>query len=222
MEKQHDPGLTMHLLACLFRGRDILRMTHEANMGMHAGTGKKTIFVFWGLAAVLCCAGSLLDGQSRPEGAPSVTAAAKGPNQINLTWPPVSNPIDGYLVEIQSDADSRYSSYAELQPIPKAGGYTCNPSVHRNGGSCNISDPSGAHVYNPPTNGIPYWVTETTYIDPQDGTPAQFIAWGLKPNTSYNFRVRSYSGNTFGSYSVVATAITANYALRIADRKRLK
>jgi hypothetical protein len=194
-------------------------MMREANVGMHAGPGKKTIFVFWGLVAVLSCAGSLLHGQPRPEGTPSITAAVKGPNQINLTWTPVLNPVDGYLVEIQSDADSRYSSYTELQPVPKAGGYTCNSSVQRNGGSCNISDPSGAHVYNPPTNAIPYWVTEATYIDPQDGTPAQFIAWGLKPNTSYSFRVRSYSGNTFGSYSVVATATTANYAVRYVSPK---
>jgi hypothetical protein len=186
----------------------------QANMGMHVGTVQKTVFMFWGLAAVLGCMGSLLHGQPRPEGPPSIAAAVKGPNQINLTWTPVLNPVDGYFVEIQSDADSRYSSYTELQPVPKAGGYTCNPSVQRNGGSCHISDPSGAHVYNPPTNSVPYWVTEATYIDPQDGTPVQFIAWGLKPNTSYSFRVRSYSGNTFGSYSVVATATTANYAVR--------
>jgi len=168
---------------------------------------------------VLYWAGSLLHGQPRPEEALSIAAAAKGPNQINLTWRGVLNPVDGYLVEIQSDADSRYSSYTELQPIPKAGGYTCNPSVQHNGASCNISDPSGVHVYNPPTNGIPYWVTEATYIDPQDGSPAQFIAWGLKSNTNYNFRVRSYSGNTFGSYSAIATATTANYRCATYPRK---
>ena len=181
-------------------------------MGVHTGARKKTFFV---LSVLYWATGSLLHAQA----APSLTATVKGPNQINLTWPAVLNPVDGYLVEIQSDADSRYSSYTELQPIPRAGGYTCNASVQRNGGSCNISDPSGAHVYNPPTNAVPYWVTEPTYIDPQDGSPAQFIAWGLKPNSSYNFRVRSYSGNTFGSYSVVATATTANYAVRYVSPK---
>lgn len=186
---------------------------HQANITTHAGTARKVLVV------VLYWAGSLLHGQTRPEGALSIAAAAKGPNQINLTWRGILNPVDGYLVEIQSDADSRYSSYTELQPIPKAGGYTCNPSVQRNGASCNISDPSGVHVYNPPTNGIPYWVTEATYIDPQDGSPAQFIAWGLKSNTSYNFRVRSYSGNTLGSYSPTATATTANYPVRYVSPK---
>ena len=82
--------------------------------------------------------------------------------------------------------------------------------------SCGMSD----HVYNPPTNGIPYWVTDATYLDPQDGSAAQFIAWGLKPNTSYSFRVRSYSGNAtpvYGSYSGVATAMasrTFSFSLR--------
>jgi hypothetical protein len=145
---------------------------------------------------------------------PSITASAKGPNQINLMWLPVMNPVDGYLVEIQSDADSRYTTFTEMQPIARAGGYTCNPSVQRNGASCNISDPSGVHIYTPPTNGIPYWVTEATYIDPQDGTRAQFIAWGLKPNTSYKFRLKSYVGNTYGPYSAVAMATTANYPVR--------
>jgi hypothetical protein len=186
---------------------------HKANIRTHARTGRTVLIV------VLYWAGSLLHGQARPEGALSIAAAAKGPNQINLTWLGVLNPVDGYLVEIQSNADTRYSSFTELQPIPRAGGYTCNTSVQHNGASCNISDPAGAHVYNPPTNGIPYWVTEATYIDPQDGSPAQFIAWGLKPNSSYNFRVRSYSGNTVGSYSAVATATTANYAVRYVSPK---
>jgi len=146
--------------------------------------------------------------------APHIMAINKGPNQVNLSWSGVPNPGYGYLIEVQSDADSRYSSYTELQPIPPAGGYTCNPSVVENGATCNISDPRGTHVYNPITNGVPYWVTDATYIDPQDGSPAQFIAWGLKPNTSYSFRVRSYSGNIYGAYSAVATATTANYPVR--------
>jgi hypothetical protein len=211
-------GLTMHRPARSFRGCDIFRIMHDANMGMHTGMAKKALLVFGGLLASLYWAGGL-DGQAQSDAAPSVTAVPKGPNQINLTWPPVANPGEGYLVEIQSDADSRYSSYAELQPIPKAGGYTCNPSVEHNGASCNISDPSGVHVYNPVNNGVPYWVTDATYIDPQDGSPAQFIASGLKPNTKYNFRVRSYSGNTFGSYSAIATTTTANYPVRYVSPK---
>ena len=153
-------------------------------------------------------------------GTPAVTAAAKGPDQINLRWPTVANAGYGYLVEIQSAGDPRYSSWSELQPIPSAGGYSCDRSIVFRGGTCNISDPSGSHVYNPPTNGIPYWVTDGTYIDPQDGSAAQFIAWGLKPNTSYSFRVRSYSGNTapvYGAYSEVAMATTANYSLRFVS-----
>jgi len=166
------------------------------------------------VVVVLFWASSLLCGQAPLGGNLSVTATPKGPNQMNLTWLPASTPSDGYLVEIQSDVDHRFSSYTELQPIPKASGYTCNPSVQRNAGFCNISDPSGEHVYNALSNGIPYWVTDATYIDPQDGSPAQFIAWGLRPHTSYRFRVRSYSGNAYGVYSGVATATTANYAVR--------
>lgn len=166
------------------------------------------------LAVVLIWASSLLRSQTPLRERFSVTATPKGPNQINLRWSPVSTPIDGYLIEIQSDMDTRYSSFTELQPIPKATGYTCNSTVQRNGGFCNISDPTGAHVYNPQSNGIPYWATDATYIDPQDSSPAQFIAWGLRPNTAYRFRVRTYSDNSFGEYSLVATATTANYALR--------
>jgi hypothetical protein len=149
--------------------------------------------------------------------APSITATTKGPDQINLTWSAVPNPGYGYLVEIQSAGDSRYSSWTELQPVPTAGGYTCDNTLLWNGGYCNISDPSGIHVYNPRTHGIPYWVTDANYIDPQDGSVARFIAWGLRPNTTYRFRVRSYSGNTssiYGVYSNTATAMTANYILR--------
>src|SRR5882757_361395 len=57
----------------------------------------------------------------------TITATAKGPNQINLTWPPVASPGYGYLVEIQSDGDSRYTSWTELDPMPTAGGFTCDP-----------------------------------------------------------------------------------------------
>jgi hypothetical protein len=149
--------------------------------------------------------------------APSIAATTKGPDQINLTWSAVSNPGYGYLVEIQSTGDSRYSSWTELQPVPTAAGYNCDNTVVWNGGSCNISDPSGIHVYNPHTHGIPYWVTDATYIDPQDGSEARFIVWGLKPNTTYRFRVRSYFGNTssiYGTYSNNATVMTANYILR--------
>ena len=58
----------------------------------------------------------------RDSGTPAISAQAKGPNQINLTWAAVSEPGYGYLVEIQSAADSRYASWTELQPIPRAGG----------------------------------------------------------------------------------------------------
>ena len=137
-----------------------------------------------------------LGAQAPPLAVPSIVASTKGPNQINLTWAATSNPGYGYLVEIQSPGDSRYSAWQEMRPIPHAGGYQCDNTIAINGAFCNISDPAGVHVYNPPNNGIPYWVTEQTYIDPQDGSAAKFIAWGLKPNTSYSFRVRTYSGNT--------------------------
>src|SRR5207302_9671207 len=117
-------------------------------------------------------------------GSPAITATAKGPNQINLSWSAVSNPGYGYLIEIQSGGDSRYSAWQELRPIPQAAGYVCDNTVAIRGGYCNISDPSGAHVYNSPNNAIPYWVTEANYTDPRYGSPAQFIAAGLKPNTS--------------------------------------
>jgi len=133
--------------------------------------------------ALLSCAGWLRaqDGTLDP---PVVTATVKGPNQVNLTWAAVPNAGYGYLVEIQSAGEPRYSAWTELQPIPTGAGYTCNPKIIHSGASCNISDPSGAHVYNPPNRGIPYWVSDRNYIDPQDGSAAQFIAWGLKPNTS--------------------------------------
>lgn len=158
-----------------------------------------------------------LASQSASLGSPVVYATAKGPNQINLTWPAISDPGYGYLVEIKSEGDVRYSAWQELRPIPVAGGYTCDSTVVIKGATCRISDPDGVHVYNPPTNGIPYWVTESNYIDPQDSSPAQFIAAGLQPNTVYSFRIRSYSGVTstvYGQYSNTAVATTSNYTRR--------
>ncbi|MEK7472353.1 MAG: fibronectin type III domain-containing protein, partial [Patescibacteria group bacterium] len=123
--------------------------------------------------------------------APVITAAAKGPNQINLTWSDIANPGWGYRVEIQSNGDSRYTNWTEL-PITVNG-----------------------------RNYLPYWVTEGQYLDPTDaasgnGTPAQFPVFGLRNNTTYNFRVRSYaktdSGiDTYSSYSATASAATRNY-----------
>jgi len=121
--------------------------------------------------------------------APVITATAKGPNQINLTWPAVTNPGWGYKVEIQSDGDSRYSSWTEL-PITRDG-----------------------------RNWLPYWVTEAHYTDITDGTgtsmgsAAKFQMYGLKYGTTYNFRVRTYAKNdsgteVFGSYSNTASATT--------------
>ncbi|HMC60575.1 MAG TPA: hypothetical protein VKJ01_15400, partial [Candidatus Solibacter sp.] len=67
----------------------------------------------WIFSTLFGCAGTLL-AQAPPLGVTAITATAKGPNQINLTWRAVSNPGYGYLVEIHSDADSRYASWQEL------------------------------------------------------------------------------------------------------------
>jgi len=179
----------------------------------------KRLITLIAVILVVSCAtvsSPLAGAEAVPLGAPSITATVKGPDQIDLVWSAVSNPGYGYLVEIQSAGDSRYSSWTGLQPVPTAGGYSCDNTIVWNGGSCNISDPSGIHVYNP-RNGIPYWVTDANYIDPQDGSAVQFIVWGLRPNTTYRFRVRSYSGDSssiFGVYSNTTTAMTANYILR--------
>jgi len=120
---------------------------------------------------------------------PSVTATAKGPNQINLTWAAISNPGWGYLVEIQSDADSRYAAYTQL-------------TATKNGRAW-----------------FPYWVTESHYTDITDGsgtstgTAAQVQVYSIKYGTLYNFRVRCYAktdagADVYGSYSVVASATT--------------
>jgi hypothetical protein len=120
---------------------------------------------------------------------PSVTATAKGPNQINLTWSQPTNPGWGYKVEMQSDGDSRYSAWTEL-PITRGG-----------------------------RNYLPYWVTEAHYTDIIDGSgssmgsAAQFQMYGLVYGTLYNFRVRCYGKTdagveTYGSYSSTASATT--------------
>jgi uncharacterized protein (TIGR03437 family) len=169
---------------------------------------------------LLCGPGGLspwLAGQTVQLGVPAIAAVVKGPDQINLVWAAVPNPGYGYLVEIQSAGDNRYAAWQELEPIPPAAGYQCDSTVQFRGAACTIGDPAGVHVYAPPTNGVPYWVTEPTYIDPQDGSAAQFIAWGLKPDTSYSFRVRTYSGSaspTYGAYSNTATAAASNYVAR--------
>lgn len=151
--------------------------------------------------------------------APTIAATAKGPDQINLTWSAASSPGYGYLVEIQSASDSRYSSFTQLQPIPNATGYTAS-----GGNACQVSDTSGQYVFNPanlgisaPLYGLPTWVVESNYIDPQDGSAAQFIAFGLKPNTSYSFRVRTFTPSAFSSYSNTASATTSNYTPRYVN-----
>lgn len=154
---------------------------------------------------------------SRP--AFTLTATPKGPNQINLTWNAQLGGSYGYLVEIQSSGDARYTAFTELKPIPPAAGYVCDPNANwaGRGTGCTISDPAGTHVYNPISNGVPTWVTESQYIDPQDGTRVQFIASGLKSNTLYSFRVRTYTGITspvYGPYSSTASASTNSYTLR--------
>jgi tetratricopeptide (TPR) repeat protein len=173
-----------------------------------------------GAAAWLIGCGALCPAAGAQEsglGAPEIAAHAKGPDQINLTWPAAADPGYGYLVEIQSAADERYTAWTELEPIRRAGGYTCDSGIVVRDARCNISDPAGAQVHNPPNHGIPYWVTEAQYSDPQDGTAAQFIAWGLKPHTTYRFRVRSYSGDSsqvFSTYSNEASETTSDYAVR--------
>lgn len=152
--------------------------------------------------------------------APSgLTATAKGPTQINLTWTAASTPCYGYIVEIQSAGDSRYSSFTEVQPIPTAGGFSCNPAIIIGGNSCTFSDTSTplAHVYNPVSNYLSTWVTESQYIDPTDGSAAQDIVGRLKNNTSYTFRVKTCTTNSAtgcSSYSSTTTVSTANYTLR--------
>jgi hypothetical protein len=149
----------------------------------------------------------------------SIGAAAKGPNQINLTWGAVQAPGYGYIVEVQSDTDTRYRVFTEVKPVPDGRGYVCNPNIDWLGAGtgCTVSDPNGAYIYNLPINGVPVWVTEPQYIDPQDGTRAQFLMAGLRSNTKYSFRVRTFTGMTqtiYGAYSSVATATTANYPIR--------
>lgn len=55
-----------------------------------------------------------IHASSRDLDAPIITATAKGPNQINLTWSAVANSGWGYEIWIQSDGDSRYTTYTKL------------------------------------------------------------------------------------------------------------
>lgn len=127
--------------------------------------------------------------------APNITATPYGPNQINLTWPAVSNPGYGYRVEIQSTADTRYTNFTDIT-------LTRNELPY-----------------------LPYWVTEPQYTDPTTATSGpgdacQFPVFGLMNNTAYSFRVRTYALNDSGmalfsnSYSNTASATTANYTVR--------
>lgn len=169
------------------------------------------------IAVTIACSSIPLFAQESALGAPVIAAHVKGPNQVNLTWPAVPNPGYGYRVEIQSAADQRFTAWTEMEPIPRAGGFTCDITIVMRDARCSASDPDGAQVHNPANRGIPYWVTEAQYVDPQDGAPAQFIAWSLKPNTAYSFRVRTYSGDTstiYGTYSNTARVTTADYPVR--------
>jgi hypothetical protein len=132
--------------------------------------------------------------------APTITATAKGPNQINLAWGPVDEPGWGYKVEIQSDGDSRYVTWTDITESAIFG-----------------------------RNYLPYWITEGHYLDVSDGTgitssactsassacgtPCQWPMFSLQLGTTYNFRVRSYcqtdnGQDVFSSYSNTAQATT--------------
>ena len=117
-----------------------------------------------------------LRAQAQAPGVPSIAASTKGPNQINLTWDAISNPGYGYLVEIQSASDRRYSAWQEMRPIPLAGGYQCDNTVQINGAYCNISDPSGIHCC-PRWNGPVVRPAENTLLG---GTPVGYLVGGLR------------------------------------------
>jgi hypothetical protein len=152
----------------------------------------------------------------------NLAATAKGPTQINLTWTAASVPCYGYIVEVVSPTSTRaIQGMSELQPIPTAGGFACNPAIlipAVTGSNCTYDDTAKAHVYNPSANYLKPWVTEAQYIDPTDGTAAQFPVGRLKNNTQYSFRVKTCTGQTAttcsSGYSNVATTTTANYAVR--------
>jgi hypothetical protein len=117
--------------------------------------------------------------------APTITATAILPNQINLTWSAVSNPGWGYKVYIQMDGDdSRYSTWTDLT-------------------ASLVSE----------WDYLPYWVTESNYKDRSNdtgsglGTQCQFPVFGLKPGVTYNFRVCSYGKTDAGvaTYSSYGT-----------------
>ncbi len=124
---------------------------------------------------------------------PSIGAAAKGPNQINLTWSSVDRHGYGFKMEIRSKEDSRYKDWTPLRPG--------NGKDH-----------------------LPYWVTEPQYRDPTDaavgdGTFCQFPVFGLRNNTEYEFRVRTFARNDGGreiysDYSNIVSARTRNYSAR--------
>lgn len=170
------------------------------------------------LVLLLALVASTASAQLTP---PTITATAKGPDQINLTWsaPTGCNSAAqssivcyGYIVSIQSAGDSRYSSYTPYVFTPQASGDANDQNT----------DPTCIYCFQPYMNGttLPIWVTESQYVDPQDGTAAQAIIFGLKNNTTYNFKVRAfryYTGTVYSAYSTAASATTANYTMRYVN-----
>ncbi|MEK6657367.1 MAG: Calx-beta domain-containing protein [Nitrospirota bacterium] len=122
--------------------------------------------------------------------APVITAAAKGPNQINLTWSTVANPGWGYKVEIQSNGDSRYTNWTELNWKNNFGYLPY--WVTETGGT--------ERVYTDPTLASSGW-----------GEAVQSPVYGLRYGTAYNFRVRSYSKTDAGVavYSIYSNTASA-------------
>ncbi len=60
----------------------------------------------------------LMSGTAFALDPPAITATAKAPNQINLTWADVADPGYGYQIEIQSSGDSRYANWTILARVP--------------------------------------------------------------------------------------------------------
>jgi hypothetical protein len=103
-----------------------------------------------------------------------------------------SNPGWGYRVEIQSDADSRYSSYTELSW--ENGRSHLDPWVTESGGT--------EAIHTDPSLSSSGW-----------GDAVQCNVYGLKYGTLYNFRVRTWGQtdagvDTYSSYSTSDSATT--------------
>lgn len=120
-------------------------------------------------------------------------------------------PNSTYCCRIRTNLNGTYTSYSSIVNFTTANGSSILATNLALQGSPTANTAtltwsgSGADAYQ-----IQYYINGTTNYFFQSTTSSPFTLNALQPNTSYNCRIRTYSGGIYTSYSSILTFTTAN------------